>query len=134
MTINQETKGARLKRLRKEHGYTLDDMGTMLHIARQTYFKYENDIITNIPTDKIEAIAKIFNVSEAVIMGWGEDMQFHRSVDIESRFNDMIMELSIRNDTFNFGGKELTPNQVEMVKGMLANSLENIRLMIKLSK
>lgn len=134
MTLNQETKGARLKRLRKEKGYTLEDMGNMLHIARQTYYKYENDIITNIPTDKIEAIARIFNVSEGVIMGWGENMTFHRSLDIESRFNDMIMELSVRNDAFKFGEQDLTPNQVEMIKGMLTNTLENIRLMVKLSK
>lgn len=63
-------KGERLKQLRLKHGFTLEEIGKKIHVARQTYFKYENDIITNIPTDKIEALAKIYDVSEAYIMGW----------------------------------------------------------------
>lgn len=64
------SKGERLKQLRLQHKFTLDEIGKKINVARQTYFKYENDIITNIPTDKIEALAKIYNVSEAYIMGW----------------------------------------------------------------
>lgn len=63
-------KGERLKKLRLEHGYTLEEIGKKIHVARQTYFKYENNIITNISTDKIEALAEIYGVSEAYIMGW----------------------------------------------------------------
>ena len=36
--------------------------------------KYENNIITNIPSDKIESAARICNVSPAYIMGWGNDL------------------------------------------------------------
>lgn len=64
------SKGERLKELRLKHNFTLEEIGKKINVARQTYFKYENDIITNIPTDKIEALAKIYNVSEAYIMGW----------------------------------------------------------------
>lgn len=64
------SKGERLKELRLKHNFTLEEIGKKINVARQTYFKYENDIITNIPTDKIEALAKIYDVSEAYIMGW----------------------------------------------------------------
>ena len=33
----------------------------------------ENNIITNIPSDKIEGLAKVFNISPAGIMGWDKD-------------------------------------------------------------
>ena len=33
----------------------------------------ENNIITNIPSDKIEGLARVFNISPAVIMGWDKD-------------------------------------------------------------
>lgn len=66
------TKGERIKKLRKEKKLTLDDLAEKLNTTRQTIFKYESDIITNIPSDKIEMMAKIFNVSPAYIMGWEE--------------------------------------------------------------
>jgi len=37
------------------------------------FYKYENNIITNIPSDKIEGLARVFNISPAVIMGWDKD-------------------------------------------------------------
>ena len=33
-------------------------------------YKYENNLITNIPSDKIEAVAKLGHVSPAYLMGW----------------------------------------------------------------
>ncbi len=67
------TKGERLKYLRQKNNYTLEEIGKKINVARQTYYKYENDIITNIPTDKIELLAKIYNVSESYIMCWDEN-------------------------------------------------------------
>lgn len=64
------TKGERLKSLRISNNYTLEEIGKKINVARQTYFKYENNIITNIPADKIELLAKIYGVSAAYIMGW----------------------------------------------------------------
>ena len=35
-------------------------------------YKYENGIITNIPSNKIEAIAKALEITPAYLMGWVE--------------------------------------------------------------
>lgn len=64
------TKGEIIKKLRKEHDLTLDELAEKLETTRQTIFKYENNIVTNIPSDKIELLAKCFRVSPAYIMGW----------------------------------------------------------------
>ena len=46
------------------------DMADSICVSKQTLYKYENDIITNIPSDKIEEISALTGVSPAYIMGW----------------------------------------------------------------
>ena len=62
--------GERIKKLRLKNNFTLDEIAEKLGTSRQTIFKYENNIVTNIPSDKIEKLAFIFDVSPAYIMGW----------------------------------------------------------------
>ena len=50
----------------------IDSWRRLYLVSKQTLYKYENNIITNIPSDKIEGLAKIFNVSPALIMGWDD--------------------------------------------------------------
>lgn len=39
-------------------------------LSKQTLFKYENNIVTNIPNNTIECLAKYYNVEPAYILGW----------------------------------------------------------------
>jgi transcriptional regulator with XRE-family HTH domain len=64
--------GERIRALREQEKYTLEELAHLVGTTKQTIFKYENGIVTNIPLDKIEAIAKAFDVSPAYIMGWEE--------------------------------------------------------------
>ena len=64
--------GNRIKQERQKNGLTLDTVAKAVGTSRQTIFKYENNIITNIPIDKIEKMAKLFNCSSAYLMGWDE--------------------------------------------------------------
>lgn len=73
------TIGERIKKLRLQSGLTQEELGNSIGAIKQTINKYENGTITNIPTDKIEAMAKVFGVSEAFIMGWEEKKQEHPS-------------------------------------------------------
>ena len=67
------TIGERIKKLRLQSGLTQEELGNSIGAIKQTINKYENGTITNIPTDKIEARAKVFGVSEAFIMGWEKE-------------------------------------------------------------
>lgn len=62
--------GQRLKQLREKAGLSQVDLAAKLNVSKQNLYKYENDIITNIPSDKIEEAASILNVSPSYIMGW----------------------------------------------------------------
>ncbi len=70
MKIN---KGYIIKNLRTERNLTQEEVGKIIGASKQTLHKYENGIITNIPQDKIEALANLFDVSPAYIMGWEEN-------------------------------------------------------------
>ena len=62
--------GARIKKLRIDNDMSQVDFADMIGVSKQTLYKYENGIVTNIPSDKIESIAKAFHVQPAFIMGW----------------------------------------------------------------
>ena len=64
------TVGERIKELRMKLGMSQVDFADKINVSKQTLYKYENNIITNIPIDKIEAAAKIGNVSPGYLMGW----------------------------------------------------------------
>ena len=64
------TIGERIKELRERLGMSQVDFATKINVSKQSLYKYENNIVTNIPSDKIEAAAKIGNVSPSYLMGW----------------------------------------------------------------
>ncbi len=68
--MGRDNIGSLLKQLRIDNKYTLDEVGKIIGVSKQTLYKYENNIISNIPSDKIELLAKLYNVSPALIMGW----------------------------------------------------------------
>lgn len=67
-------KGERIRRARELRGMTQEELGRACGTTKQTIFKYESGIVTNIPTDKIEGIARATGVSPAYIMGWDEPL------------------------------------------------------------
>lgn len=64
------TTGERIKEIRNKLGISQVDFADKINVSKQTLYKYENNIITNIPSDKIEAAAQLANVSPAYLMGW----------------------------------------------------------------
>jgi len=64
------TVGRRIKELREQAGFSQVEFSEKLGVSKQTLYKYENDIITNIPSDKIELAASLLGVSPAALMGW----------------------------------------------------------------
>lgn len=68
------TVGERIKQTREEKKISQTELAEAINTTKQNIYKYENNIISNIPSDKIEAIAKYLSVSPAYLMGW-DDVQ-----------------------------------------------------------
>lgn len=64
------TKGQRIKAKRSELGISQVELANKIGVSKQTLYKYENDIITNIPSDNVEKLSAALCVSPAWIMGF----------------------------------------------------------------
>lgn len=65
-------KGTRIRNLRQNAGMSQVELADRIGVSKQTLYKYENNIVTNIPSDKIEAIATALRVEPEFIMGWNQ--------------------------------------------------------------
>ncbi|MEL4859789.1 S24 family peptidase [Pseudoflavonifractor phocaeensis] len=79
--------GENIRRRRKELDMTLEEVAALVGISRQTMSRYETGIIGNIPSDKIESLAKALRTTPAYIMGWEE----HTGKQIPSAANILPM-------------------------------------------
>lgn len=67
-------KAERIRQARLNAGLTLEELAEMCGTTKQTIYKYEQGIVTNIPTDRIELIAKATGCTPEYLMGWGEEL------------------------------------------------------------
>lgn len=66
------TIGDRIRTARLAIDITQAELGKCCGVSKQTIYKYENNIITNIPFDKVELMAPKLGVSVQHLMGWEE--------------------------------------------------------------
>lgn len=66
--------GENIHRKRKEADMTLEEVAARVGISRQTMSRYETGVIGNIPSDKIELIAKAVGTTPAYLMGWEDGL------------------------------------------------------------
>ncbi len=81
-----------IKRYRAMAGLTLANVANRIGVSKQTIQKYECGIISNVPSDKIEEMAKVFNCSPSELMGWTDSpskfSEAKRSSEDESLLKD----------------------------------------------
>lgn len=64
--------GQRIKLAREQRNMTLEEVAKRCETTKQTIFKYENEIVTNIPYDKIVLLSKALDVTPSYLFGWDE--------------------------------------------------------------
>ena len=52
---------------------TLDEVAKRCETTKQTIYKYENEIVTNIPYEKIVLLSKALDVTPSYLFGWDEN-------------------------------------------------------------
>lgn len=82
------SKAERIKRLRKEKGITQAELADRLNTTKQTISKYEKGIVTNIPSDRVEALARILETTPEYILGWDQEKT--------EKNNDVIAEVVVK--------------------------------------
>lgn len=103
----------RIKQRRMELSISQTDLAEEVGITKQQMYKYENGIITNIPSDKIEAIATALKTSPAYLMGWDNDSGFSFNNNISSN-NENIVKIAGRDGSYI--EKKLSDKQIAALK------------------
>lgn len=67
------TTGQRIRTAREAASMTQEELAAQCGTTKQTIFKYENDIITNIPLSRLSMIALALSVSPSYLAGWYEN-------------------------------------------------------------
>lgn len=66
------TIGGRIHELRTARGLTMEELGQKVGVGKGTIKKYENGLIKNIPSDKIESLAEALDTTPEYLMGWAD--------------------------------------------------------------
>lgn len=96
--------GDRIKSKRQEQRLSQTELAQKIGVSKQTLYKYENNIITNIPSDKIELLSTSLDTSPAYLMGWEE---------IKPDVNATIKRLMAYYTALNDAGKEEAAKRVQ---------------------
>lgn len=108
------TVGERIKNVRTKLGISQVAFADKIGVSKQTLYKYENNIITNIPSDKIEAIAKFSGYSPSYFMGWENEKSENAAIDY------MIYSLTSDESLLIESYRSSDEQTKEMVKRLLA--------------
>ncbi len=63
-----------LKKRRKALRLTLEELAEKVGTSKQTIHRYENGTISNIPPEKVEALATALSTTPAALMGWEDEI------------------------------------------------------------
>ena len=70
-----DTIGERIAALRLRRGMTQGELGEAIGESKQTIYKYEHGIVTNIPLEKVEKIAAVLRCPPVALTGWEDEGQ-----------------------------------------------------------
>ena len=103
--MSEMTVGDRIRTTRKREGISQTDLAQKMGVIKQTLYKYETGIVTNIPSEKIEAAAAALGVTPGYLMGWEEQDADSVSYVRHRAINDLLDKLS--------------PEDLQMVEGVI---------------
>lgn len=113
-------KGKRLKELRESKGISQVDLAIKINESKQTLYKYENDIITNVPSDKIELMAEVLDCSPAYLMGWIDTplmKDYKEIVDYYAKGDELSLEETEIIERYRIASKD-TQNAICSILGI----------------
>lgn len=65
--------GDRIRAAREALHLTQEELGALCNTTKQTIFKYETGVITNIPLDRLALLSRMLDVTPAYLLGWSEN-------------------------------------------------------------
>lgn len=105
--------GTRMKERRLQLNKTLEEVGSVVGVSKATIQRYEKGAITNIPSDKIEKIAKALSTTPAFLMGWEDKSNRLKGVRIPL-LGRVVAGIPLEAITDIEGYEEITPKMASL--------------------
>lgn len=105
--------GTRMKERRLQLNKTLEEVGSVVGVSKATIQRYEKGAITNIPSDKIEKIAKALSTTPAFLMGWEDKSNRLKRVRIPI-LGRVVAGIPLEAITDIEGYEEITPKMASL--------------------
>lgn len=113
------TIGKRIRQERLIRGLSQEELAKALSTTKQAIYKYETEIVTNIPMDKIEKLAEVFNTTPSYLMGWDDAQNEPQLTEDEQLLLELYRSCSEDTKKLTVAMLENFENQPEDVKRML---------------
>lgn len=107
------TVGDRIKQTREKMGISQIELATKIQTSKQTIYKYENNIITNIPYDKLISISKILDVTPSYLMGWEKPSVNDAEILADLAGNKRILEYANKLNMMNEETLQMAMNYID---------------------
>ena len=118
------TVGKRIKQRREAAGFSQVEFASKIGVSKQTLYKYENDIITNIPSDKVEAAANVLGISPGELMGWdGTEQTYYLNDDARE-----LAEFLFQNPEYKIlfdASRKVKKEDIQFVKDLMDRMVRN---------
>lgn len=94
--------GDKIKFAREKRDMTQEQVAKICKTTKQTIFKYENNIVTNIPYEKILLICEALDITPSYLFGWEEKEQPTRAGELSKEkqamydFIDTLSESQVK--------------------------------------
>ena len=120
----------KLRTKRLENNLSLQDVAEKLGVSKVTISRYETLDITNIPSDKIEGMAKLYNTTPAYLMGW-ETKKEKENIDIKNIDTDFIMVPLYQSISAGYGASNVDFIEMIPVFGLKKNGTTYFAVKVK---
>ena len=91
-----KTVGDRIKEQRELNKMSQVELAKRMGVSKQTLYKYENNAVTNIPSDKIQIAAQILDISPSYLMGWEDNLSTDNADIIPDLMSDKELMDSVK--------------------------------------
>lgn len=91
--------GEKIYHLRTQKGMTLEELGNMVGVGKNTIKKWESGTITNMKRDKILKVSKALGISPAYLMGWEQSAPEQKEPLKIVQYYEMLNDIGRREAT-----------------------------------
>lgn len=119
--MNDLTTSEILKTLRKNRGYSQQEVASLIGIDRTSYVKYEKGIIK--PTKKLKELANLYNVSTDYILG----IEQYEQNNVSSSSNNYVKAAIVAGEIMTMDDEQKISLTIEVLNRMKTMSTEQIK-------